>query len=232
MFYLPVLFLSLAADVPTHALDRDAVIAAMRKALASRPDREDAKIEIVDLSHFPVPEGEMEFDWKGLTPPATGQSIARWRGVVRHDADHIFSIWAVVRLTVPCRRIISPQAIRPDDPILSSQLMEESYEGFPSETCNGNIDAVIGKVATRNIPPNTPIIPAMLAAPAVVLKGEQAVAEYHEGAVRLSLPVIAERNGRIGELIPVRNPASQKTLFGHVIAERRVSIEGAPTDKQ
>ena len=32
MFYLPLLFLSLAADVPaTHALDREAVTRAMRK---------------------------------------------------------------------------------------------------------------------------------------------------------------------------------------------------------
>ena len=65
----------------------------------------------------------------------------------------------------------------------------------------------------------------MLAAPAAVLKGEQAIAEYHDGAVWLSLPVIAERNGRIGEVIRVRNPASHKMLLAQVIGEGRVLIE-------
>src|SRR5271155_111953 len=95
-----LLLLLFAADVPaTHPLDREPVIRAMRKALAGRPYQAEANLEIVDLSHFPVPDGEIEFDWKGLTPPAPGQSTARWRGTVRHDADHSFSIWAVVRLT-------------------------------------------------------------------------------------------------------------------------------------
>src|SRR5271165_7389029 len=103
---LPLLILFLAQEAPaTQPLDRESVMRALRKAVAARPDRADARIEIVDLSRFPVPTGEIEFDWKGLTPPATGQSTARWRGVVHHDAEHVFSIWAVVRLTVPCKRI-------------------------------------------------------------------------------------------------------------------------------
>jgi len=202
------------------------VMRAMKKALAARPDSGDARIEIVDLSRFPVPEGETEFEWKGLTPPGTGQSTARWRGVVRHDADHVYSIWAVVRLTVPCKRIVATVNIRPDEPIVASQLQEESYEGFPSESCNESIGSLIGKVATRTIPVNLPIVRSMVAPPASVLKGEQALAEYHGDGVWLSLPVIAERSGRIGETIPVRNPVSHKILFAHVMGEGKVSIDG------
>jgi flagella basal body P-ring formation protein FlgA len=227
MTFLLPLFL-LAAEVPsTHPLDREVVIRAMRKTLAAQPEHADANLEIVDLSHFPVPDGEMEFDWKGLTPPATGQSTARWRGVVRHNVDHVYSIWAMVRLTIPCRRIIATQTIRQDEPIVASQLQEESYDGFPAESCNQSISDVIGKVATRTISMNTPVIGAMLAPPAAVLKGEQATAEYHGDAVWLSLPVIVERSGRIGEVIPVRNPVSHKILLAQVTGQGKVSIEGA-----
>jgi flagella basal body P-ring formation protein FlgA len=215
------LLVFLVADtVPTHLPDPEAMMQAMRKTLPGP----DVKIEIVDASRFPVPDGDMQFDWKGLTPPATGQSIARWRGVIRRDQDHTFSIWAVVRITAPCRRIVTTQTIRPDEPITASQVSEESYQGFPADNCAAAISDVLGKVATRTVLANTPVVPAMLAAPASILKGEQAIAEYQGDAIHLSLPVIAERNGRVGEIIPVRNLASRKVMQARVTGERRVSI--------
>jgi flagella basal body P-ring formation protein FlgA len=148
---------TLVADLATvHPLDREVVTRAMRGALA-----ENMNLEIVEISQFPVPDGEIAFDWKDLTPPAAGQSTARWRGVVRRDADHPFSIWAVVRVTAPCERVIAAQTIRPDEPIKASQLREESYQGFPSESCAVGIDGVIGKVATLTLSANTPIVRAM-----------------------------------------------------------------------
>ncbi len=225
MFYLPLLFL-LAAQFPaTHALDRGTVINAMRKALGGSPGYRDADIEIVDLSRFPVPDGEVEFDLKGLAPPAEEQSTARWRGVLRQDANHIFSIWAVVRITVPCTRIVAAQTIRQEEPIAASQLRQESYHGFPSESCGDRLGSVIGKVATRTLLANTPIVRSMLEAPASVLKGEQAIAEYRSDAVELSLPVIPERNGRIGEVIRVLNPETHKTFLAQVTGEGKLLIE-------
>ena len=162
-----------------------------------------------------------------LTPPAAEQSTERWRGVVRRDVDHGFSIWAVVRITAPCTRIVALQTIRQEELITASEIREESYEGFPSESCTDTIGDVIGKVATRTLLPNTPIVRGMLAPPASVLKGEQAIAEYHGDAVWLSLPVIAERNGRIGEVIRVTNPETHKSFLAQVTGEGKVLIEGA-----
>jgi flagella basal body P-ring formation protein FlgA len=213
-------FFLLLLLLETHTPDPEAMMQAMRKTL---PDP-GVKIEIVDVSRFPVPEGEMQFEWKGLTPPAAGQSTARWRGLIRRDQDHTFSIWAVVRITGPCNRIVATQTIRPDEPITASQVSEESYQGFPSENCAADISDVVGKVTTRTVLANTPVVRTMLAPPASILKGEQAVAEYQGDAIHLSLPVIAERNGRIGEVIPVRNPATHKVLQGRVTGEGRVSI--------
>jgi flagella basal body P-ring formation protein FlgA len=69
------------------------------------------------------------------------------------------------------------------------------------------------------------IVGSMLAAPASVLKGQQAIAEYRGDTVRLSLSVIAERSGRIGEVIRVTNPDSRKTFLAEVTGEGRVLIE-------
>lgn len=216
-----LLLLMLAAEQPpTHALDRDAVLAVMR---ASAPAN--ASLELVDISRIPVPDGDIQFQWKDLTPPPAGQQQSRWRGVVRHDADHVFSIWAVVRIAVPCKRIVAAQNIQRDEPISSDYLHEESYDGFPSESCTADAAAMIGKVAARTISANAPILPVMLTAPAAVKKGEQATAEYHGGAVRLSLSVIVQRNGRVGEVIPVQNPSSHKTLLAEVTGEGKVSIK-------
>ena len=86
----------------------------------------------------------MEFDWKGLTPPANGQSTARWRGVrAARRGPYIFDLGrgadhrSVQQVIAAAEHHTAGRADR-----RTAQIREESYDGFPSETCNGGIDAV------------------------------------------------------------------------------------------
>jgi flagella basal body P-ring formation protein FlgA len=61
--------------------------------------------------------------------------------------------------------------------------------------------------------------------PTVIAKGSPVTAEYTSGAIRLKVPVIAERAGRVGDLIQVRNPSSQKVFSARVRNEEYVVVE-------
>jgi flagella basal body P-ring formation protein FlgA len=202
-------------------LSPDQLLPAMHKALGAGA----IQIEIVEVSHYPAPEGEIVFSRQDLASPASPHAPARWRGSVISESGHRFSIWADVRLTTSCRRIVAAEPLPPDVPIRAVQLREETYAGFPSGTCGGHMEDMLGLVPLRAISAATALSRDLLAPPAAVHRGQEATAEYRSGGVHLSLTVIAERNGRIGELIPVLNPSSHKIFQARVAGIGTVAVE-------
>src|SRR5207245_1108141 len=101
-----------SGERPMRALQPQELLSAMYKTLDTR----EAKIEIVEFSHFPAPEGALEFAWKDLAPPASARTPTRWRGYVRHDGNRRFAVWAMVRVTAQCRRVVAAKALRVRNP--------------------------------------------------------------------------------------------------------------------
>jgi flagella basal body P-ring formation protein FlgA len=206
----------------TRVLSPDALQMAMRKAL----DPVDAEIEIIEASHFPAPDGEIEFSWKDLVPPASPGAASRWRGFVRHEGDRRFAIWAVVRITASCRRVVATTALRPGEPVRTDQVREETYQGFPlTQNLSWGLGSVVGRAVLRSVSAGGRITPEMLVEPVLVAKGSPVVAEYLSGTIQLRVPAIAERAGRMGDVIAVRNRSSQKILAARVSGQGRVTVD-------
>ena len=66
----------------------------MQKAL----DDPEARIEILELSRFPVPRGELEF--QRATLPVDTDAPVVWRGMVRYAGGRKFGVWASVKVRV------------------------------------------------------------------------------------------------------------------------------------
>jgi flagella basal body P-ring formation protein FlgA len=192
----------------------------MRKALEPLA----ADVEILEVSHFPAPEGEIEFSWKDLALPASPHAASRWRGFIRYDDDRRFAIWADVRITAECRRVVAVSTLRPGLPIRAEQVREETYQGFPLGK-NLGLEDVAGRALLRTVRSGDAITQDLLVEPMVIAKGAPLIAEYISGRIRLKIPVVAERAGRMGEMISVRNPSSQKVFAARVRGEGIVVVE-------
>lgn len=205
------------------ALSKDAALEAMHKVLGA-----DAHIEIVELSGFPVPQGEIVFPPEGL-----GMAPASlWQGYVQYDGDKKFHIWARTKITVKATRLIALEQLKPGVPIHASQVTLETLEEFPQKRVTPqSAEQVEGALPRRFIAPNSPVWSDSIDPPYEVTKGDRVTVTVNSGPARLSFDVEAETSGRRGDLIAFKNPDSGKVFRARVDGPDKAEID-TPSTRQ
>jgi flagella basal body P-ring formation protein FlgA len=217
----------ICVERPLATLDRAAMLASMRNSLGLT----DARVEIVDASRYPVPQGELEFPRAGLLapPPSQPQGVALWKGAIRYGANRRFAIWARVRITVKMSRVVTAEPLGPLRPIEPGQLRLETWEGFPPRTALLDaIEQAAGRIPRRSLAAGTPLTSGDLHDPYDVMRGDSVRVEVSQGEARLELDARAEASGRRGQLIPVLNPANGKKFSARVEGAGKVSVGTHP----
>jgi flagella basal body P-ring formation protein FlgA len=194
------------------------VIAAMRQALGIPSIR----IEIVELSRYPVPRGDIEFTRASLPPSAAAPVL--WRGFVRYGSQHRFALWARVKVTVPSTRIVAIQNLPAGRRIEASQVRIEPTETFPSTQPAPSLDQVLSLVPRRSITAGAVLTQNLLDTPREVERGDVVAVEVHSGGARLALEGRAQNSGRRGDAIPIRNLDSGKSFSARVAGKDRVVL--------
>lgn len=202
---------------PVTQLDPARMLAAMQAALPQ------ARIQILEFTRRPVPDGELEFPRSGLHQ---GPVAAYWSGVVHYGGNRLFSIWAKVAVWVQARRVVALHDLQPGTVIEAGAVRVETHEQFPA---NGDfpdsLDRVIGQSVRSPIRAGVGIRAEQLEPPKQVLNGETVQVEVFSGGAHLKLEARAETSGVLGQVIPVRNLDSQKRFFARVEGKGRVIVE-------
>jgi len=208
----------ICVERPVAPPDPARLLAAMRRQLP------DARIEILDYSRHPQPEGGIEFPLRGLQSGAGG---AFWYGYVHYGANRRFTIWARVKARVTVTRVVASEDLRSGGPVLagqaSAQVREEAPAAGPFAT---SLDQVVGRWARVPIRAGSAIRLDQLEAPKEILQGETVKVEVRSGGVRMELEAQAQGSGAVGETIPVLNTASKRRFLARVEAKGRVSVDG------
>jgi len=202
-------------------LDPAQLLQAMRHALSG------ARIEMLEFSRQPAPEGTIEF------PPASlhsgGGGMGVWDGFVRYAGTRKFAIWAKVKVLLPVTRVRAHASLLPGGPIDSGQLTVESAEEFPS---TGRFAESLADVAGRwprvPIPAGSAVRIDQLEQPKDVMRGEKVRVEVRSGNTRLVFDGIAQASGSAGESVPVLNGDSHRTFRARVEDKGRVSVNALP----
>jgi flagella basal body P-ring formation protein FlgA len=202
---------------PTAQLNADAVSQSMRAAIGP-----DAHIEIVELSRFPAPAGELVFPREDIGAPP----LALWRGYVRYDGDKKFPVWARVKLSVRTVRIVALEELRPGVPIKASQLAVQTIEDFPSRrTSPGGIAQVEGALPRRFISANSPVWNDSIDPPNEITKGDRVSVIVHSGLAQLSFDAEAQTSGRRGDVVSFKNPESGRLFRARVEGPNRAAVD-------
>jgi flagella basal body P-ring formation protein FlgA len=197
-------------------LDPATLLPAMRRALPG------ARIEILDYSHSPAPQGVIEFPLSGLNPAPGG---GFWNGAVRYAGNRRYLIWARVELGLAAKRVVAREPLKAGDAPDRNLLVETAIDEFPYAGFAASIEEVTGKVLRRPVAAGEAIRTAWLEPPKLVLRGDTVQVQVQRGGARLKLEGLAEASGAVGETIPVLNPVSHRTFRARVAGRGLVSIE-------
>ena len=201
-------------------------VAAMREAMQrSLPG---ARIEIVDhVRHPVVPQGEMEFPRAGLGAPAA-EGLAAWRGAVRYGGRQRFPLWARVRVWVERPRVVAAMPIAAGEVIEARHVRLELVEEFPSPAAWAHsLEQVVGRAPRRSVASGARLSAILLEAPKDIRRGDLVRVEARFGETLLALEARAEADGRVGDHIPMRNPASNRRFVARLEAKGRAIAIGS-----
>jgi flagella basal body P-ring formation protein FlgA len=200
-------------------LSVERVIQAMRDVLGNP----NARVEVLELSRYPVPKGQIQFSRSAL-PPGGGAPVL-WRGAVLYTGERRFAIWARVKIAVPSTRLVAAQNLSPGHRIEREQVRLEECEIFPSgRPSDQSLDQIVGRVPRRPIAAGAIITANLLDAPKEVERGDTVEVQVSSGAAHLKLEGLAESAGRRGESIPVRNLITNKSFSARIVDKDRVLV--------
>ena len=201
---------------PVAAFDAGRVMEALRSHFP------EARIELLDFSRQPLPEGVLEFPRSGLRQAPGG---ALWSGSVQYAGRRRVAVWARVKVTVTEPRVVAAEDLARGRLIDSSVLRLESREEFPStEALAASLDEVAGKTLRRPVRAGTAIRSGWLESAKAVLRGETVQVESQEGAALVQAPGVAQTSGGIGETILVLNSMSHKRFPARVTGRGKVTV--------
>ncbi len=210
-----------------EALNREQVHAAMERALKDPQVR----IEVMEWSRQPVPAGTLEFPISGLARPPASDAAAPvlWKGWVRYGSGRRYPVWARVRVRAKGVRVVATVPLKPGRLIRNDDVRLEEYEGFPgARAWFASIEEVSGRLLRQGVAAGAPLPrPAVEDAPAVA-RGATVRVEAAGGAARVVLEGRAESDGRVGEVVRVRNLATGRTFRARVEGPGRAVAPAAP----
>lgn len=217
-------------ELPMEPLDRAQVLAAMQAALPFPETR----IEIAEISQYPVPRGRVEFRRDDLGAPARPDSPApvTWRGNIVYGANQSFAIWAHVVVTARMTRLVAVEPIPRGTVIAANQVRAESGRIFPvAGDAATSPSQVVGRMAVRSIDAGAAIHLSQVERPRDVKRGDTVEIEVRSGATRLALTGRSESDGRIGDTISVRNLRSNKTFQARVEGKDKALVDAGASQE-
>jgi flagella basal body P-ring formation protein FlgA len=208
---------AICVERPVAAPDPSRILTAMHK------DIPDARIEILDYSRQPQPEGEIEFPLRGLQSGAGG---AMWMGFVHYGSNRRFTIWARVNVLVTIERVLAAGDLRSGQAIAADQVATQTRDEFPALGAFAkSLDEVVGRWPRIAIRAGSAIRLDQLELPKEVVRGDTVQVEVRKGAVRMQVEAQAEASGALHETIPVLNTASKRRFLARVEGKGRVSVD-------
>lgn len=116
-----------------------------------------------------------------------------------------------VPVVMPKSLIARDTVIKADDLQLKKFNISNQREGLMT-----NMDEAIGLTSKRALQPGKPITRSELVQPVLVKRDQPVMIISHTAGITASMPGVALKNGRKGDVIKVRNSSSQRIISGVV----------------
>jgi len=206
-------------EIPVLPLERDAAEAAMRRVL---PDS--VRLEVLEIQETSVPAGELVFPFTALEPPDVNRGGSQiWRGFVQYTSTKRTSVWVRVRASQTRVAVVARRDLPANLPVDVSGVQVTTWLGpVRRDHVAERLEDVAGRVLRRPIRAGELIPLGLLEEQPTVHRGESVPVEVLCGTARLQFSAVAERDGRSGDFIDLRNPSTGRTFRARLDGARAV----------
>jgi flagella basal body P-ring formation protein FlgA len=211
--------------LPLRKLSAAEVQAALEKKLTSGL----ANITILEISQTEVPPGQLEFALRSLreTDRQTGEHV--WRGAVLYARNRRAPVWVRLRLAINAKEMVAARDLAAGT-MLSPEDVEvrQVARGWNPQVKPIDVSDISGRRLRYRVARGAVIHLATLELPPLVRAGETIEIDVYSGAAHLRLSCKAEKNGRLGERIYVRNLASGRRFTARISGPGHAVVELTP----
>jgi flagella basal body P-ring formation protein FlgA len=203
----------------------------MRAALLSAIGVTDVDLEVLEFSREPQPSGRLDFKPVQLGRPLgdNPEIPVIWRGSLRYDSQSTIPVWARVKISVGSFLLVAAEDIHAGTVIKATQVKQVRGRQFPFLPLSiQSPEAIIGKIARRNIPAGQKFGPGSLDETTEISRGDKVRVRVVDGSATLSLDAVAQSSGKKGESILVHNPSTGKNFRAIVEEKGSVTVRSSP----
>ncbi|HTW29391.1 MAG TPA: flagellar basal body P-ring formation chaperone FlgA [Acetobacteraceae bacterium] len=206
-------------------LSRDAVLAALRRALDASGVSADAEITLPDWTAPMVsPDAKADPEISQLDYDADSGRFTALLSIVSNDMPPVQSrvsgrVEEMVELPVASRRLLPGDVIGPED--LQMQRIRRPHLAGPP--VRQPADAV-GMAVRHPVMAGEPLLAANLVRPPLIRRGAEVLLTLDEPGLTLTGQGQALDSGALGERIRVLNPVSRAVLEAQVVGESRARV--------
>ena len=204
----------------------------VRDAMSATLSGEVGDLEVLEVSTKAAPAGKVEFPKRGLREIDAQRSVYLWSGSVIYAPKRRFPLWAKVKLTMPRTCVFASEEIAAGT-ILENRHFREDACSRPMRDRGALLKPAdaIGKRTRQRIAAGAVILPALLEDPPLIAAGERVAVDVYVGGAHLGLQAKAEKTGRLGDVIQVRNIESGRRFSARVTRAGHVVVGEDPASK-
>ncbi len=209
-----------------ESAEPDALLRAIRSHVAQVTPWRESEIDIRSIGNFAAAElGECSFRISGDEPLATYRNALIPVGIFQAGRLER-TVWITADIVIRATVVQAAARLQYGSTIAPGDVREVSIE-IPDarlryfRTCS----EAVGKVMRRTLSPGDPLTRESVTDPLMIRNGETVRIRLERGLIALSTLARAEQDGRLGDVIRIRNLDFSRQLKATVVGRGEVRIE-------
>ncbi len=218
--------MSIHAGETQRVLTKDKVETTLRRFVLERSPWQPEQVQVIVRSFTPIPlkPGRMVLrvlrPRKGITPGRHSFLLA-----VELKGKEAARVWVRAELKVYGEVVVTSRPLARHQSISFEDVRIEWRDlGSLSTRPYRDVIETIGKQASRSIEVNKIVSPSMVTLPKVIRRGRAVSLVYETSKMKVEALGQAMEDGRVGDVIRVKNPSSGQLLQGRILDGRTVRV--------
>lgn len=201
----------------------ETAVATIKKGIPKEPQVEFTVALLQEIPDMVAPMGVIDYRLSGQTNRfgvvQTGYLLLNADGIqvdripIKYEIRRFASV-LITNENIPARTIVTPDSVRLSR--IDTSRLPAGYLQHPNQA--------VGLVVSRSLPTGSVLYSSYLEKPIIIKRGAAVLIRVNVGGIEATAPGIAQKDGREGQIISVRNSATGRVITARVMGKGWVEV--------